>query len=247
MDASAAVVASPFSEAREPGLLLADPEEPVADPPQAAMASIEALEAWAKGYREGTAFASQRDYAQHYAASRDRDIRFAKKVVEADAIITLYEARSVDKETGKPWNEQGVAVFYFKDGTPYVEEHAALSTHQFDLGVAGQAADVGTTAAGLAHGFSEGNPALSSLGPAGMAGVGALKVWMAHRANGYPIVDCIAWKQTSAAFGWGAAAWNVGVLAAVNPVIGAVAGLATAFYTSDRHDALRACALAKLG
>lgn len=241
-----ATYVSPIPKTEEPGLLVVDDPLPAIDRPGPGTASFEALEEWGRGYTDGTSFADQYDYARLYATTSDREIRFVNHVVEGDAVITLYEAKNMDTGTGEARTERGVAVFHFKDGKPYVEEHASVTAHEFDLGVTGQLADVGTTAAGLAQGFAEGNPALSGLGSAGMAGAGVLKIWMAKRADNYGIIDCIAWKQTTAGFGWGAAVWNVGVLAALNPMVGAVAGIAAAMYTSDRQNAMRTCALAKL-
>ena len=112
---------------------------------------------------------------------------------------------------------------------------ASAGAHADDLrasAVRGHAADLGSTGIGLAVGAAEANP----LGILAM-GVKAIAY---QQINAAPAVEQPALWSATGAFGWGAAANNVcilaaiatgGALAAVCPVIGAAAGLAA--YSAD--------------
>jgi hypothetical protein len=86
----------------------------------------------------------------------------------------------------------------------WVEVHPGM----VDPALTGQAADIATTGAGLAMGFSEANPIANAAGPI----VLALKLSMSHYAETLPEQDCMALKDGLTTVGWGAAGWNACVM-----------------------------------
>jgi hypothetical protein len=205
------------------------------------------LEDWAGQWKAGTVFNKYEDYADLYATTTDREFITRKQVRDGDLIIALYEASVLTVKSGQRDVEHGVAVFYLRDGRIVGEEHVKLEDSTFDLALTGQIADVASTAVGLAAGFAEGNPVMAGAAgsPGGLVVMLAMKVGLASYADNGPLQECVDVKRVAAGFGWGAAAWNLGLLAG-GPVVGLVGGLGSAFFTSDRKSALRTCALLKL-
>ncbi|HET9650654.1 MAG TPA: hypothetical protein VFP36_00610 [Usitatibacter sp.] len=204
------------------------------------------IDEWAKDYAAGTAFAGEKPWDELYRGTTDREFVVRREVREDDVVTVLYEAGVTSVDSGERSTQHGVAVYYLRGEKVVAVEFTSLEGESYDLAVAGQVADVATTAAGLAAGFSEGNPALSgAASPAGLAVLLAVKVALARSADDEPVHQCIASRQVTAGFGWGAAAWNVGLMLG-GPALGLAGALAVGTYTFDRFEALRYCALHKL-
>ena len=203
------------------------------------------LESFAEEYREGLALVDQADYAELYATTTDRSLRILSQAQEDDIILALYE--SAFTREGERVTQRGVAAFWLRDGAIYHVDFATLEG--VDPAMAGQAADIATTAAGLSQGLAEGNPvvagALSS--PLGIAAVLGIKLGLGEYAETLPIKECVAAKRDLGTMGWSMAGWNLGMLALANPVA-AIVGAAIAFSLThdDWRPAFRECALAKL-
>ena len=149
---------------------------------------------------------------------------FIKQVRAPDAIVALVE------DDGR----ERVMVFWTDEtGHPYAIEEGLGR----DLALEGQLADVATTLGGLTQGFVEANP----------MGYAVLPVkWVALEAtNEMRMIDCVAARQALAATGWGAAGWNLAVIAGHQP-LGIVAALVAATAAWDRGSAVRTCALNRL-
>lgn len=211
-----------------------------------AFARATPLEVFAEAYRDGVAFTEREDYAHVYATTTARELSFPRQVRERDRIIAQYSVQLV-KASGEPYTERGFAIFYLEGERIVYLENAIATGEEWDLATAGQLADVATTAAGVAAGLTEANPIVGSVigSPVGWLAFIGLKLGIANVANGAAVEDCIAAKQAAAGLGWGASAWNVGVMLA-NPVVGAVAAIAAGYFTYDRPAALKACAAHKL-
>lgn len=205
------------------------------------------LEAWAEEWKAGTALPDHPDYQDVYETTREREFRVLAQVQDGDVILALYELELTTKATGVRVLERGVAAFYLRDDRVVATEHVVLEGGGVDPALVGQAADAATTAAGLAAGLAEGNPAVAGLvsSPAGLVAFAALKLGLAKAAGYLPFQDCIEAKRTLAGMGWAAAAWNVAAMVA-NPAAGIAAALVAWFVTTDRAPAMRACALAKV-
>lgn len=196
---------------------------------------------WAQGYKEGTSFAQYGVYQQMYEATRDRDFVVMREKVEGDAILVEYLASWTNMETDARESEHGYAAFYLKDGQIYTEEHAVVSV---DMALAGQVADIGSTAIALTQGFVEGNPIGST--PAGLAALVLAKLAAPSIADRLDLQDCVVSRQFLSGFGWGAATWNLALVAGVAPVVGIVGGVIAASQSMERQPALAACLRSKL-
>ena len=204
------------------------------------------LESFAEEYRDGLALRDNPDYAHLYATTTDRSLRILSEVQEDDIILAMYE--SAFTRDGERVTQRGVAAFWLKDGKIADVAFAPLE-NSMDPAMAGQAADIATTAAGLSQGLAEGNPAVAGAlsSPLGIAAVIGIKLGIGEYAETLPIRECVAAKRDIGTMGWTAAGWNLGMLALANPVA-AIVGAAIAFHImhDDWRPAFRECALAKL-
>ena len=205
------------------------------------MASASPLEDWTKGYKAGTSFAEYGDYQRLYATTADRDFVVMRQKQEGDVISVEYLASWTDLATDAREAEHGYAAFYLIDGLVYTEEHVPIHK-SVDMALAGQAADIASTALGLSQGFVEANPIGGT--PAGLGVLVALKLAGPSIADRMDLPSCIALRQGLASFGFGAAAWNLGLLIA--PAVGIVGAIVAYTMTDDRKPALRACVEARL-
>lgn len=85
----------------------------------------------------------------------------------------------------------------------------------------GQGADIATTAVALAQGATEINPI-----PVPVLAVAKLGVMPAIASSS--LSNCVTWVPPMEIFGWGAAAWNLGVIAGFTTPAGLFAAFATA-------------------
>ena len=98
-----------------------------------------------------------------------------------------------------------------------------------------QGADAVTTVAGLAMGFAEANPA-------GAGGAAALKIVGIAAVKSLPASQCYASVELPVSVGWGAAAWNVGVIAGLGPGAVIPALVAMTMSGPDHNERFWACA-----
>jgi len=206
----------------------------------------DAVAEWAEQYREGTALTQFEAYRDLYRTTTDRQFVAQRQVRQGDAVVVLYQGSLTLRETGQRVDERGIAVFYLKEENVAAVDTTLVDEEAFDLAVAGQAADVASTAIALAAGFTEANPLFAgATSPAGLLGMFALKVGYANHANDASMQECIDAKRWASIFGWAAAGWNLGLVAA-GPAGGLVAGGLAAWKTSDRSPAVRSCAMHRL-
>lgn len=196
--------------------------------------ALKPLAVFKQEWEQGTALPDWEAYQEVYKNTTNRKISFKHSAVDPDAIVATYEATMI--RDGKPQTDEGLAVFYTKDDKVYYVEQVAVDGT--DMALLGQAADLASTAVFLTQGFVEANP----LGPL----IVPLKIWALTESLEAPMLECIAWRQGLSSFGWGAAAWNIALVAGLNPVAGVVAAVVTGMSTGDREPAVRQCALAKL-
>lgn len=181
------------------------------------------------------------EYAALYAASRSRSLVLAD-VRWSQTRITADYRTAVDG-----YHERGSVTIYTTDGliTRIAHDVAAGSRGGPDapawLADAGQLADKGTTALALTAGYTEGNPLLADLSPAGMIalGVGVVALRKIVIAD-LPMAECLAGTRVISSIGWGAAAWNAALLAGAATPLGAVIGIAAAV-TAAQQDYRPAC------
>lgn len=197
---------------------------------------------WAKGYREGTSFKQYESYQWVYDSTRDRDFVLLRQTQDEGVIIAEYLASWTSMQTDARQSEHGYVVFYLVDGEIYTEEHTPIHS-TIDMAMAGQVADIASTGAGLAAGLSEANPIGGS--PGGLVALMAIKLASPWIADQMSFRYCVEAREGLSAFGWGAAAWNLGMIAA-GPALAIVGAIVAATQTGDRPGAIRACAVAKL-
>ncbi len=185
-------------------------------------------------YEDGTFLAHEPDYAALYSRSTDRTIEIAH-AQQFDGRIDAwyYTGMLLD---GQPYEQRGVMSLYIEDDKVVREEHAVIeSAAGVDLAMAGQAADIGTTAAALGIGFAEGNPAVAGLigTPVGIVAAIGLKLGAVQYANSRGLAECVTTRSLLGSMGWGAGAWNVGMVAA-GPVAAVVLGITSVYVAWNR-------------
>lgn len=119
---------------------------------------------------------------------------------------------------------------------------AALVLHGCAHADYGQFADSTTTAVALSRdGFAEGNPLLSHVG---WPGIMAIKIVATQAVKLAPDSFCTAALTGLAGFGYGAALWNLGMLAAGSGLVGLpLAVVAVGLFGDDWHaDSVVTCA-----
>ena len=100
---------------------------------------------------------------------------------------------------------------YCSQDPDWMHASAGNTKAGIDHALAGQSADIATTAAGLATGLQEANPIVAGVAPVAVA----LKLGLGEYAETLPAGDCHALKDSLATVGWGAAGWNLCTIAAV--------------------------------
>jgi hypothetical protein len=185
------------------------------------------------GYAGGTWQADDPDYAALYAQTSDRTLTLSHVTEQEGRTAAIYELSY--RHAGGEYRETGVLVLYHD---PVKLEFVAvedLDPTTIDMAVAGQAADIGSTALALSQGFVEGNPvvagALST--PAGTAAIIALKLAGPSLANNLSLDNCTAVRAGLAAAGWSAAVWNIAAVAGAGMGVGAVLAMVTAWFTGQ--------------
>lgn len=197
-------------------------------------ASASPLDEFKARYEDGTFLAHEPDYADLYSRSSDRTIEITHAQQFDDRIDAWYY--TVMLLDGQPYQQRGVMSLYIEEGQVVREEHAVIdSAIGPDLALAGQAADIGTTAAALGMGFAEGNPAVAALigTPGGIVAVVGLKLVAVQYANSRGLAECVTARSLLGSIGWGAGAWNVGMVAA-GPVAAVVLGITSAYVAWNR-------------
>lgn len=159
----------------------------------------------------------------------DRTITFSQVTEHADRTTAFYRTNvTVD---GAQLDSYGVMELISDGGYTY----RSIKPASYDLAVAGQLADVGTTVVGLANGFVESNPIGLFAFP--------LKYVLHKYTETLPLADCVEMRTGMGIMGWGAAAMNMATLAgAVIPAalaVGIVAGYL--MYEPTQQDAPVRC------
>lgn len=195
------------------------------------MATAGIAEDFEDGYRHGTLFPNDRDYQRLYERSTDRSIVLTNVKEYDDRVTAYYTAKLV--WDGQPKTHHGVVMIYLRNGKMWREEHASIDPAVMDVALAGQMADVGTTALGLAAGLSEANPLVSGLigSPLGAVAFIGMKAALVYGSNGLGLTDCINSRTTVGTIGWGFAGWNIGML--INPVVAVVGAIVAGQLSSD--------------
>ena len=177
-------------------------------------------------YRYGTLFLHDPDYRTFYSVTTNRSLYLTNLKISEERISGFY--KSTFKIKGVLKEETGVMVFHIKDGIPIREEHVLvkpelLVKYTVDPTLAGQMADVATTAAGLAAGGIEANPLVSGMlgNPAGAVTWVGMKVALVYAPEYLSLKECIKAKKGIGAGGWAFAALNIGAM--VHPVVGLMA------------------------
>ena len=117
----------------------------------AANAQNAVVEKFISDYQSGVAFAENPSDQNLYARSTDRKMILSNVNATADRITAYYDVTL--KYDGAPHRFNGVMMLHLNDGKIVGEEHAEGVTAPVDLALAGQAADVVTTAGALMSGM----------------------------------------------------------------------------------------------
>lgn len=174
----------------------------------------------------GTFLGEDPDYAALYAATSNRSLVLSGVTEGEGRTAALYEL-SFDVAAGQ-YRETGVLVLHHE---PLRLDHMRLDLEDarsgLDVSIAGQAADIGSTALALSAGLTEGNPLVSEMisSPAGWAAIVALKLIVPSLAGGLPLSECVAVRTALASTGWAAAAWNLSAMAGAASGVGAAVAL----------------------
>jgi hypothetical protein len=198
----------------------------------------------ASGYPAGTFQADDPDYAALYEQTTARALTLSHVTEQEGRTAALYALSY--QHAGGEYRETGVLVLYHDPVRLESVPVKDIDFNAIDLAVAGQAADIGSTALALSQGFVEGNPVVAGAisTPAGTAAIVALKLFGPTLANNLALEECTIVRTSIAASGWGAAAWNLAGIAGASTGVGIgmalVAGGVTAFYSET--DASLRCA-----
>lgn len=159
----------------------------------------------------------------------DRTITFSQITERADRTTAFYRTNvTVD---GAQRDSFGVMELTPDGGYTY----QGINPASYDLAVAGQLADVGTTIVGLASGFAESNPLGLFTFP--------LKYGLHKYSETLPLADCVDMRTGMGVVGWGAAAMNMATLASAAIPVALVAGLVAGYlmYEPTMQDAPVRC------
>lgn len=147
------------------------------------------------------------DFAAKYALgtiepstiASDRTITFNQIAERSDRTTAFYRTNVI--VDGAQRDSYGVMELTPDGGYTY----RGINPASWDLAIAGQLADVGTTVVGLASGFAESNPLGLFTFP--------LKYGLHKYSESLPLADCVEMRTGMGIFGWGAAAANMATLA----------------------------------
>ena len=188
----------------------------------------------------GNALADPRtdDFAAKYnigtvepsAVASDRTITFFQ-ITEKEGRTTAFYRTNVTV-AGEQKESHGVMELTPDGGYTY----RSINPASYDLAIAGQLADVGTTAIGLANGFAEANPLGIAILP--------LKYGLHKYTETLPLAECVEARTGMGVIGWGAAAMNMATLAGVALSGGLVVGIVAGWLAVEptRQDAPVRCA-----
>lgn len=185
----------------------------------------EPLDDFKRGYESGTVLTHNPDYTELYSKSSNRTIEFSNVEDKGEWINAYYKTSMLYEN--EPFEQYGVTSLIVKDGVVTEVQFATIDKDKYDLAMAGQLADIGSTAIALSSGLSEMNPLAAT--PVGMAAVVGAKVGLVKLVESFPLQDCVASKAMLGGLGWGAAGWNIGIMVATAPVALA-AGLVSGIY-----------------
>ena len=191
------------------------------------------MDEYARLHAEGTLFPESRKLDHWREHTSERSIEFWNIQEREDGRITaIFRERGL--LDGVPAEAHGVIMVWHEDGKPTTAEWALIEPAEFDLAVAGQVADVATTAIGLAAGFSEANPLGAAILP--------IKVAVHYASKDMDLRNCVETRTAMGAIGWGAAAANIAVLAGAGPA-GLILGIivSVAVESTVRKDAPLRC------
>lgn len=185
------------------------------------------LEAFQEDFKNGTALSHQEDYKDLYGRSTGRSIEFLISEDHGDRVDARYKTSMIYDDV--PYEQYGIASFQIEEEKVVAVEFVPITEKAIiDMAVAGQGADVLTTAAAIQSGFAEGNPVVAGAvaSPAGTAALVGLKLGAAKILDNTSVKQCVEGRTAIGTIGWIAAAWNIGVVAA-GPLAGLAAGMAT--------------------
>lgn len=191
------------------------------------------IEGFRTGYVVGTALADDPDYAALYAQTSDRTLMLYAITEQGDRTAAIYELGY--RHAGGEYRETGVLVLYHDPVRLEFVPVENLDPTAMDLAVAGQAADIGTTAAALSSGLVEGNPVVAGAisTPAAAAALIALKLGAPALAGHLSLSNCTATRTALASFGWGAAAWNVAAITGAASGVGGLVAIIAGWLAAD--------------
>lgn len=192
-------------------------------------------------YRAGTFLSGRSDYAALYSETTDRSIVLRDVRSSSSHLGALYE---IDlKRNGEPYHYEGVMIFNVQDGRVVDEIHTEAKIAEIDPALAGQMADVASTALDVSSGLVEGNPVISGL--TGSAGgflvLAAIKGGIVLAASNMDYDECVSARPVLGSLGFATTGWNIGLLA--HPAIAVVAGIAgwVLSYEKQQEDAKVRC------
>lgn len=185
------------------------------------------------GYQSGTWQADDQDYAALYEQTTARTLTLHAITEQEGRTAAIYELSYT--HAGGDYTETGVLVLYHDPVKLEFVVVDDLDPTAIDLAVAGQAADIGTTALALSAGLAEGNPVVAGAigSPAGAAALIALKLVGPSLADNLPLADCAEMRTALATFGWGAATWNAALLAGASTGAGAAVAIIGGWFAAD--------------
>lgn len=192
-------------------------------------------------YRAGTFLDHRSDYAALYMETTDRSMLLRDIRSSGTRMAALY---TIDlKRNGEPYHYEGVILFNVQDGHVVDETHTEAKIAEIDLALAGQMADVASTAVDVSSGLVEGNPVISGLSgsPGGLLAMAAIKGGMVLAASNMGYDQCVTARPVFGSLGFAATGWNIGLL--VHPAIAVVAGIAgwALSYEKQQEDAKIRC------
>ena len=205
------------------------------------------LDAYVAAYEAGTLYQDDAAYREYFATSSERSLTIepgpATPTRDLGTFIASYTVH------GERKSHQGILMIEYDAATQQpIRTHTwPLKRHRLDRALAGQGADLATTAVGtLLLGATEVNqlfgPIFAQSPVLGLVVMGGAKYWLIQRADASDdYLFCVGNRESAARMGFGFAANNVaGVGAALLGAgkaaipIGLVAGFAV-YALSDEH------------
>lgn len=159
----------------------------------------------------------------------NRTITFSRITEHSDRTTAFYRTSVV--VDGAQQDTYGVMELTPDGGYTY----RSIDPASFDLVIAGQLADVGTTLTGLSMGFAEANPLGLFTFP--------LKYALHRYTETLPLAECVEARTGMGVIGWGAAAMNMATIAGAALSGGLVVGIVAGWlaFEPTRQDAPVRC------